>query len=315
MSANTSIQNKRILVAVSKSREGEVKALFERDPLGGRWDPLFADGFSKARFILQHSPCDALLVHEDILDREPIQGLSWLCMRKDYPVVLIGQSPSNFQRAYEVGVQHCLPYDMALASAPLLSTILIQASAALDESIALTRTRDHLSHTRRHVDRLVTLMWRSSPQHGDSQWYSQPFLMERLGEELARAERYKVPLSLAIGELKPNENRDIELPEWTPDLLVRGKRRCDVVGQYGKSGFMVVMMHTPKSGGISCCKRLQNVLEQPDPIMAPTPSPSLRAYFGLSSMVGERSSVQSLLSSAEQNLEAARGEPTLRIVA
>jgi hypothetical protein len=45
------------------------------------------------------------------------------------------------------------------------------------------------------------------------------------------------------------------------------------------------------------------------------PQQSLRAYFGLSSMIGERSSVQSLLSSAEQNLEAARGEPTLRIVA
>jgi hypothetical protein len=314
MSVQSSNRSKRILVAVSKAREGEIKALFERDPLG-KWDPLFAEGFSKARFILQHSPCDALLVHEDVLDKEPIQGLSWLCSGRDYPVVLVGQSATSFQRAYEVGVQHCLPYDMALASAPLMNTILDQATAALSETIALTRTRDHLAHTRRHVDRLVTLMWRSSPQHNDSQWYSQPFLMERLGEELARAERYKVPLSLAIGELKPSENREVELPEWTPDLLVRGKRRCDVVGQYGTSGFMVMMMHTPKSGGISCCKRLQNVLEQPDPAATSVPHPSLRAYFGLSSMVGERSSVQSLLSSAEQNLEAARGEPTLRIVA
>ena len=314
MSLFSSVQNKRILIAVSKSREGEIKALFERDPLG-KWDPLFAEGFSKARFILQHSPCDALMVHEDILDKEPIQGLSWLCLRRDYPVILLGQSASNFTRAYEVGVQHCLPYDMALASAPLVSKVLEQAAAALGESIALGRTRDQLTHTRRHVDRLVTMMWRTSPQQNDSQWYSQPFLMERLGEELARAERYKVPLSLAIGELKPSEHRDIDLPEWTPDLLVRGKRRCDVVGQYGKSGFLVMMMHTPKSGGISCCKRLQNVLEQPDSAMiAPSQQP-LRAYFGLSSMIGERSSPQSLLSAAEQNLEVARTEPTLRIVA
>src|SRR3954452_20943150 len=112
MSVFRSVQNKRVLTAASKSREGDIKALFERDPLG-KWDALFADGFSKARFILQHSPCDALLVHEDVLDREPIQGLSWLCLRRDYPVVLLGQSPSTFTRAYEVGVQHCLPYDMA----------------------------------------------------------------------------------------------------------------------------------------------------------------------------------------------------------
>ena len=92
-----SAQCQRILVTVSKAREGEIKALFERDPLGN-WEPLFADGFSKARFILQHSPCDALLVHEEMLERDPIQGLAWLCWRKDYPVVFLGQSANNFQR-------------------------------------------------------------------------------------------------------------------------------------------------------------------------------------------------------------------------
>jgi diguanylate cyclase (GGDEF)-like protein len=304
----------RILIAVSKAREGELKTLFEREPLGS-WEPLFADGFSRARYILQHNPCDALVVHEDLLDTDSPQGLAWLVWRRDYPVVFLGHNPSHFRRAYELGVQHCLNYEMALTSAPLMSTVLNQARLALDNAVKLDRTRDQLGNTRRHIDRLVTLMWRTSPRHGDSQWYSEPFLVERLTEELARAERYKLPLSLAIGEVKApkrpdSEFPDSELPDWTADLLVKGKRRCDVVGQYGTNGFLVLMMQTPKAGGISCCKRLQNVIEEHNE----RPRPSLQAYFGLTSTLGEHSSVQSMLRSAEQNLEAARHEPTMRIV-
>lgn len=306
----------RILIASDKAREGEFKSLFEREPLG-QWEPLYADGFSKARYILQHNPCEMLLVHEDLVQKEGAQGLTWLAWRRDFPVVFVGQSAELFRKAYEIGVQHCLAYDMALCSPGLVHTVLKQARKALESDVVLARTREHLSQTRRHVDRLVTLMWRSSPQHGEHQWYSQPFLVERLTEELARAERHKVPFSLAVGELKSPEGSESILPDWTPDLLVKGKRRCDVVGQYGKSGFMLLMVQTPKHGGIVCCKRLQSVIEQPREEVVPNtgPRPALRAYFGLTTTDGDRHSVQAMLRAAEQNLEAARHETTLRIVA
>jgi len=70
-------ERRRVLIAVNKTHEGEMKSLFEREPLA-HWQPLFVDGFSRARFTLQHNPCDALIVHEGLLETEGSQGLAWL---------------------------------------------------------------------------------------------------------------------------------------------------------------------------------------------------------------------------------------------
>lgn len=306
------VERRRVLIAVNKTHDGEMKSLFEREPLAG-WQPLFADSFSRARFTMRHNPCDALIVHEDLLDAEGAQGLAWLTWKKDYPTIFVGQSAMAFQRAYEIGAANCLPLDMALTHPPLLATVLQQAQKNLQMSTDLERSRIQLVQTRRHIDRLVTLMWRATPHRDDCQWYSEPFMLERLSEELARADRHKIPLSLAIGELNEDEREDARLPEWTPELLVKEKRRCDVVGQYGPRGFLILMVHTPKTGGFNCLKRLQTRLESPEEKSQPR-SP-LRAFFGLTSTNGDRLSSQGLLRSAEENLEAARHEKLLRIVA
>jgi diguanylate cyclase (GGDEF)-like protein len=304
---------RRVLVAVNKTHEGEMKLLFERDPLA-LWQPLFADSFSRTRFTLQHNPCEALIVHEELLAAEGSQGLAWLAWKKEYPTIFVGQSATQFQRAYELGVQSCLAFDMALSHPPLLATTLDHAVRALEASRSLRRAKEQLSQSRRHVDRLVTLMWRAAPHNEDSQWYSEPFMMERLQEELARAERHKIPLSLAVGELKAEDQGDPVLPEWTPDALVRTKRRCDVVGQYGPKSFLLLMVHTPKTGGLTCCKRLQNFLEHSAESL-PGPKGPMRAFFGMASTAGEQATPQWLLRSAEQNLDAARHDRALRIVA
>lgn len=302
---------RRVLIAVNKTHDGEMKSLFEREPLAG-WQPLFADSFSRARFTMRHNPCDALIVHEDLLDAEGPQGLAWLAWKKDYPTVFVGQSAMAFQRAFELGASQCLPLDMALSNPPLLAMILQQAQKHLQTSAELHRTKHQLAQARRHIDRLVTLMWRTTPHQDDCQWYSEPFMLERLSEELARADRHKIPLSLAVGELSDEEREDAILPDWTPELLIKEKRRCDVVGQYGPRGFLILMVHTPKTGGFNCLKRLQDRLEQPEQNQ---PRPAIRAYFGLTSTHGERLTPQGLLRSAEENLEAARREKLLRIVA
>jgi PleD family two-component response regulator len=304
---------RRVLIAVNKTHEGEMKSLFERDPLT-LWQPLFADSFSRARFTLQHNPCEALLVHEALLQAEGHQGLSWLAWKKDYPTLFTGQSAQLFQRAFEVGVQHCLAFDMALAHPPLMATALDHAIKHVDNARNLRRSKEQLAQARKHVDRLVTLMWRAAPHHEDNQWYSEPFMLERLQEELARAERHKIPLSLAVGEMMDDEARDPVLPDWTADALIKTKRRCDVVGQYGPKGFLLLMVHTPKTGAMTCCKRVQTYLEHSAESL-PGPRLPLRAFFGMSSTIGERMSPQSLLRSAEENLGAARHDKTLRIVA
>jgi hypothetical protein len=303
---------RRVLIAVNKTHEGEMKSLFEREALAA-WQPLFADSFSRARFTLQHNPCEALIVHEDLMEAEGSQGLAWLAWKKNYPTLFVGQSAAHFQRAYELGVQNCLLYPMTLAHPPLLATVLEESRKGLESSLALSRTKEHLTQTRRHLDRLVTMMWRAAPHTEDSQWYSEPFMLERLQEELARSERHKLPLSLAIGEMK-DDGAEAILPEWTPETVIKTKRRCDVVGHYGPGGFMLLMVQTPKPGSITCCQRLQSSLEESAQTL-PGPRPAVRAYFGLASTAGDRASPQALLRSAEQNLDAARRDKAMRLVA
>lgn len=304
---------RRVLLAVNKTHEGEMKSLFERESLA-LWQPLFADSFSRTRFTMQHNPCEALVVHEDLLASEGNQGLSWLAWKKDYPTIFVGQSAAHFQRAYELGVQHCLAFDMALSHPPLMATALDHSIKTMDSLRTLRRAKEQLSQTRRHVDRLVTLMWRAAPHYEESQWYSEPYMLERLQEEIARAERHKLPLSLAVGELKDEEQPDPILPEWTADAIIKTKRRCDIAGQYGPKGFILLMVHTPRTGGMICCKRVQTYLEHSAESL-PGPRGSVRAFFGMTSTLGERHSPQSLLRSAEENLDAARHDKMLRIVA
>ena len=96
--------------------------------------------------------------------------------------------------------------------------------------------------------------------------------------------------------------------------IAKAKRRCDVIGQYGMSGFMLLMVHTPKPGALTCCRRLQKILEQTAAEKAANKTPA-RAYFGIAGSQSETTSAKSLLRCAEENLEMARTGLHDRVVA
>ena len=83
---------------------------------------------------------------------------------------------------------------------------------------------------------------------------------------------------------------------------MRRKRRCDLAGQYGPSGFMLLFVETEQSGAVDCCQRLRRLLEQP-----PGPgSIPIRASFGVAAFSPETATVKSLMSRAELQLEKAK---------
>ena len=45
----------------------------------------------------------------------------------------------------------------------------------------------------------------------------------------------------------------------------RSKRRCDVAGQYGPQGFMLLLPQTPPEGAVHFCRRLQGLLDDVPP--------------------------------------------------
>ncbi|MCS7047273.1 MAG: diguanylate cyclase [Gemmataceae bacterium] len=305
-------ERRRVLLAAGADRLTDLRALFTDDRLA-TWDALVADSLSHARFIVQHHPCDLLLVSSDMLGEEHRSGLNWLIFQSQAPMLMLADDqPGPYARAFEMGFDITLPMHLALADPALLDVAMNQAVHAWQRLKQHDRTKLQLAETQRHVDRLIQLIWRMTPRH-DEHWYPQRHVLERLSEEVARCQRYRVPLSIAIGEVATAAEFDQTVMEWSATEIVRAKRRCDIVGQYGPNGFLLIMVHTLKPGGVACCQRLQQFLEHPRENEPPTTP--VRTYFGLASAPTENLSVQKLLHHAEQNLDLARRPDGSRIVA
>jgi diguanylate cyclase (GGDEF)-like protein len=311
---------RRVLVAAGASEEALLRALFTQAPLHG-WDAIPAKSFEEARFVLQHSACDLLLVDEGLCQQQGADGLAWLASQRDVPVVFLARAAAEqITQAYVDGVNFWLPRDLALAHPSLMA-------AALERAAELTQLRrgqraagETVHQCRRQIDRLVGLLWRTIPMKPEQAWLTQRHMLERLQEEISRSERHGAPLTVALGEIRPvpalDDGRTAEpvLADWTTERITRAKRRCDVAGQYGLHGFMLLMVHTPSRGGFTCCRRLQQLLEAVPAVANDGPRGPVRAYFGVAGFAEEAASAKSLLHCAEQRLETARTVEEDRLV-
>jgi diguanylate cyclase (GGDEF)-like protein len=311
------MDRRRVLVATCDDKP--VCGLFSQPPLD-EWEPVAADSFERAQFVAQHNPCEILLIGEDLFHREGEAGLTWLARQHHVPTILLaGCTARTLELAYRHGVHICLPRDLTMRCPEVLGAALQRAALFGEERLHGRHTADQLIQCRRHVDRLVNVLWRTAPAvDRNDHWYTQRHMLSRLQEELARKERHGIPLTVAVGEVDAEDDHVlpevVSVPDWTAATITRSKRRCDVVGQYGLSGFLLLMVHTPKTGGMTCCRRLQRMLETPaDPKIGP--AGPVRAYFGLASTPSGTATPQSLLRCAEQNLELARSSGDDRVVA
>lgn len=302
----TEPDRRRVLVAARVTERPALTRLFAADPLAS-WEAVPADTFERARFALQHTPYDVLLVDEGLCCADDEHALASLVGWCGVPVVcLAGNEAETCARAYERGATICLPRQLTLGHPPLLAAALARATAASEAQRAQLKVREGLLQSRRQIDRLVGLLWRSAPLDPESRWGTQRYMMERLEEELARSRRYGGELTVALGEVGPREGAGEDgFLDWLPLRVGRSKRRCDVAGQYGPRGFMLLMVQTPIAGGVNCCRRLQRELivagAEADPALAPR-----RIAFGLESLSASATTPQAVLSRAEERLDEAR---------
>ena len=155
---------RRVLVAAGASDEALWRALFSQDPLNG-WEAIPAHSFEEARFVLQHSACDLLLVDEGLCQQQGADGLAWLASQRDVPVVFLARAaPEQITQAYLDGVDFWLPRDLTLGHPSLMA-------AALQRAAELTHLRrgqrdagETVHQCRRQIDRLVGLLWRTVPE-------------------------------------------------------------------------------------------------------------------------------------------------------
>jgi GGDEF domain-containing protein len=303
---------RRVVLAACASEAELLRGLFAQEALQA-WQPSLVESFEEARFLLQHTACDLVLVDES-LSRQAPEGLAWLAGQRDVPVLFLADPEARrITAAYRDGIHLWLPRELSLAHAPLVAATLER----LLEWSSLCHGRHQaavtLQYCRRQIDQLAAALWRTAPRTAEQPWLGQRELLERLQEEISRTQRHGTPLAVALGEVHPDPRRDGGtkeeplLDEWTTQRILRTKRRCDVAGQYGLQGFMLLLVHTPQAGAVTCCRRFQKVLEAVPALAGNGPRGPVRASFGVASFSPDTATARSLISLAERQLQIAMG--------
>jgi GGDEF domain-containing protein len=143
-------------------------------------------------------------------------------------------------------------------------------------------------------------------------------MLERLSEEVSRCERHGTPLSLILGEVvvvpvaagEADDRLEERVRGWISSLILKSKRRSDMAGQYGPSGFLALLPLTDAEGAEEFCRRLTGIQEA-EPCPGLPPSWQVRVGYGVASYSAEHSSAKNLLRVAEEHLggTALPGEP------
>jgi diguanylate cyclase (GGDEF)-like protein len=300
------LERRCVLLLAAEPERQALRSLLS-GPVPG-WEVVEADGFERARFLLQMEPCDVVLVDAGASPAGE-GGIGWLTAQSEVPVVFLTTLAAEVVlEALGHRDVHWLPRDFALANPAVLGAVLWQAAQAGEARRQLRRANESLLECRRQVSRLVGLLWEVSPAEGRPHWFNQRHMLERLEEELARSRRHGGPLTVVLGDVRPpHEERlsgedEQRLAQWTADQVTHAKRRCDVAGQYGQNGFMLLLPRTTDQAAVGCCRRLQTILER-----APGPLPSIHACFGVAGFSPATATLHSLMGRAEERLERARG--------
>lgn len=304
------IQRRRVLLAAADPARRECRPLFQADLLRD-WEVIEADSLERARFLLQLDPCDVLLLDCSLYRDGGSDDLSWLAAQRRAPVLFLGDSNAEtIADALRKGAQYWLPRELARRHVPVLAAMLRQATEFGDVQRRGQETSAALEDTRRQVNRLVNLLWEAVPGEGRARWFTQRHMLVRLEEEVIRSQRYGGPLTVVLGEVDTRPARrnirgeDGQAATWIVDQISRIKRRCDVAGQYGMQGFMLLLPQTDERGAMGCCRRLRTHIEKPADHLHPFDSMSV--HFGIACYSPEACSVKSLLSRAEEQLERRR---------
>jgi hypothetical protein len=300
-------ERRQVLLAGAEAERAVLRGILAGESFD-RWQVSEADSIDRARFLLQHESWDVFLMDESI-QKEDRDGLEWLAAHAQVPwLFLAGAEPAIVASTLAHGLGLWLPRALTLNNPALLAGGLHQADRMGELQRRALNLGNDLKECRRQVNRLVSLLWDSSPADPRISWFTQRHMMDRLHEEVARTERHGIPLSVVLGEVQPRHNGEVRpedhprLSQWAATQIVRTKRRADVAGQYGPHGFMLLLVHTPEPGAQVCCQRLQSLIEQPSGEAEPPPAPGL-AFLGISTFAAPATNPKSLLSRAEERLE------------
>lgn len=301
----------RLLLLSDSMTSASLRSLLGCD-LPANWEVIEAHDLEHARFLQQWDPCDLVLVDCSQPGEANCADVGSLAMGQQASVVVLSdEEPPEPCGATE----HWLPRRLVLENPRLLEVVLQQAAQVCAQCQLLRQREEALLGSRRQVNRLTDLLWQTVPAHTLAPWWTQRQMIERLREEVMRSQRYGDPVSVVLGELTDGPEQPVdalepsEVADWMSRLLAKHKRFCDMAGQYGPRGFLMLLPRTGEQEASQCCRRLRTLLEStselPDRAKAPP-----RIHFGIASFSPSLATVTKLLARAEERLEQDRQQTT-----
>jgi diguanylate cyclase (GGDEF)-like protein len=304
---DTQLDQRSLVLASDHHDRRALRALLEA-PVFDSWQVHEADSIERARFVLQMEPCDVLLLDADLYRGGDPASVSWLATQQRAPVLLLSEPEAGVVvSALRNGARQWLPREVALNQPEILAATLRQLAQVGEIQRQARAAGEALHDSRRQVSRLVSLLWDAVPGDGRRSWFPQRHMLERLEEEVARSKRHGETLTVVLGEIRVEGDVSPEgtgeLASWTVARVTEGKRRCDVAGQYGPHGFMLLLPNTTDEGAAHCCRRIQVRLEGRQERGG---LPPVHASFGVVSTSADATTAKGLLSRAEERLEQAK---------
>ncbi len=155
--------------------------------------------------------------------------------------------------------------------------------------------------------------------------YNRRFLDRRLAEEVASARRYNLPLSVLMIDVdhfkRVNDAHGHPVGDQALVALAaaisREIRETDFLTRYGGEEFVVIALHTPRSGVVELAERLRKRIESRDHVLTGpgggTVTLRLTVSIGVACFGGGIDTLERLVEVADENLYRAKAEGRNRI--
>jgi len=179
--------------------------------------------------------------------------------------------------------------------------------ARVQALLRVKEMHDRVVAMQRELERLVV----SDPLTG---LYNRRYLVERLGQEMNRVDRYGGTLALAMIDLdgfKPVNDRyghvfGDRLLRAVAAEIARSLRTPDVAARYGGDEFAVILPQTQPEGALRVCERIRKAVEQLA-LSAGDGSVSVTATLGVSDYPADGvSTAEELIQAADEALYGAK---------
>jgi diguanylate cyclase (GGDEF)-like protein len=155
--------------------------------------------------------------------------------------------------------------------------------------------------------------------------FNRRYLDQRLNEEIARAQRYKLPLSLLLMDIDHFKQVNDRYGHLIGDkvLIHIGKtlkdnaRKSDIVARYGGEEIVIVLPNTAEEDALVLAERTRKTLEQTPYIFDDTEIEGFRCTvsIGVASLTSDSTTLSDLLHKADAAMYQAKRTGRNRVVA